>query len=556
LNLLQAAVKLSAVNSTGALHDKLLYKILHVTVFLYELIMKSDTDHPADKIFFISLIGAVILRGLFNSIMPLSGEEAYYWMWSRYPDLCYFDHPPLIAWMIRIATVLFGHSVFAVRASALLSNTLTAVVIFWCTRRITGDRLVATWAGGFFMVAVFFAAMATLAIPDSFLFFFWSLTLWLVIEITRGEKPFLWIAVGVSLGLCMLAKFHAVLLALSILIYLLVSERQRKHFRSGWLYLGAGIAALFTLPILIWNIREGWPTFTFQLSSRQHYILGNPVYLVEMLTVPFVIMGLILFPLSVAGAAWGLRRGMKEKEDTLLFLSIACILPYAFFLLLSVFIKIDSQWSAPAFISGLILAVMLGAALMRNPALPQWQRRMLPLTLKVNVVVLVIAYAVPVLILSFPGIIPHNLILVKHRHRKFNTSKIGELYGWQEIGQHLKDEISLLGGPQQAFIFSRTGWCTASNFCFYSGGEADAFIFDHPPVDGHQFFIWERKADPQGMNAVVIAEKEKYINLDFLQMYFERVERLPDLVITRGGHEQRRFFLARAWNLRIKPNQL
>jgi hypothetical protein len=39
-------------------------------------------------------------------------------------------------------------------------------------------------------------------------------------------------------------------------------------------------------------------------------------------------------------------------------------------------------------------------------------------------------------------------------------------------------------------------------------------------------------------------------------MYFERVEREPDMVITRGGHEQRRFFMARAWNLRTKPNQL
>ena len=354
----------------------------------------------------------------------------------------------------------------------------------------------------------------------------------------------------------MLAKFHAVLLALSILVYLLVAPHQRKHFRSGWLYLGMVAAALFTLPILVWNIREGWPTFTFQLSSRQHFILGNPVYLFEMLTVPFGFTGIVLFPLSVAGAAWGLREGLRGKKNDLLFLSIAFIIPYAFFLLLSIFMKIDSQWSAPAFISGIISAAMLGAALMRNPAQPRWQRRLLSLSLKINIVVLVIAYALPLALLLFPELVPRNLVLLKHRHRKFTTSKIGELYGWEEIGNNVKDEISLLGGPQRAFIFSRTGWCTASSLCFYSGGEADVFIFDYPPVDGHQFFIWERKADPQGMNAVVIAEKEKYINLDFLQMYFERVEREPDMVITRGGHEQRRFFMARAWNLRTKPNQL
>ena len=190
--------------------------------------MNSVTGHSAAKIFFVSLIGAVILRGIFNSIMPLSGEEAYYWMWSRHPDLCYFDHPPLIAWVMESLPALFGHSVFAVRLSALLSNTLTALIIFFCTLRITRDRVVAAWAGGLFLVAVFFAAMATLAIPDSYLFLLWSLTLWLTIEATRGERPSLWVAVGAALGLCMLAKFHAVLLALSILSYLLVSRTSAK----------------------------------------------------------------------------------------------------------------------------------------------------------------------------------------------------------------------------------------------------------------------------------------------------------------------------------------
>ena len=516
--------------------------------------MNSNTGQTATRLFFISLLGAAILRGIFNGILPLSGEEAYYWMWSRYPDLCYFDHPPLIAWMIGISTTLLGHSVFAVRFSALLCNTLTAVIIFCCTRRVTGDSGVAAWAGGFFLVAIFFAAMATLAIPDSYLFLFWALTLWLTIEATRGEKPLLWIAAGAALGLCMLAKFHGILLALSLFTYLAVSGRQRRQFRNGRFFLGMLVAALFTLPILIWNIREGWPTFAFQFSHRQHYILGNPVYLLEMLTAPFAIMGLIIFPLSVVGAIWGLRKGLREQEDGVLFLSIACILPYAFFLLLSIVIKIDTQWSAPAFISGVILAAMLGAALMRNPALPRW-RRMLPLALKVNLVVLVITYAVPLLLLVFPDLIPRDLILAKHRQRRLNSSKIGELYGWEDIGKYVKDDLALLGGPRHAFIFARTGWCTASSLCFYSGGEADTFIFDRPPVDGHQFFIWEKRAAPQGMNAVVIAVKEKYMNLDFLRMYFERVERVPDLVISRGGLEQQRFFLARAWNLRTKPNQ-
>ena len=148
----------------------------------------ETTRHNSGRVvrfFFIALAGMTLFRGVCNVLFPLTGEEAYYWMWSRHLALCYFDHPPLIAWIIRLFTSVLGHSVFAVRLPALLSHTLTAITLFWCTWRITRDRVTASLAGGFFTVTLFFAATATIAIPDSYLFLFWSLTLWLTIEATR-----------------------------------------------------------------------------------------------------------------------------------------------------------------------------------------------------------------------------------------------------------------------------------------------------------------------------------------------------------------------------------
>ncbi|MCI0655426.1 MAG: hypothetical protein L0Y39_13290 [Methylococcaceae bacterium] len=34
--------------------------------------------------------------------MTLVPEEAYYWMYSQHPGRCYFDHPPMIAWLIDL----------------------------------------------------------------------------------------------------------------------------------------------------------------------------------------------------------------------------------------------------------------------------------------------------------------------------------------------------------------------------------------------------------------------------------------------------------------------
>ena len=50
---------------------------------------------------------AVILFNLlYNMTLPLHFDEAYYWVWSKHPQLSYFDHSPMIAWLIKLATAL------------------------------------------------------------------------------------------------------------------------------------------------------------------------------------------------------------------------------------------------------------------------------------------------------------------------------------------------------------------------------------------------------------------------------------------------------------------
>src|SRR5215213_10135897 len=38
--------------------------------------------------------------------LNLSFDEAYYWLWSQHLQLSYYDHPPLVAWAIRLSTSL------------------------------------------------------------------------------------------------------------------------------------------------------------------------------------------------------------------------------------------------------------------------------------------------------------------------------------------------------------------------------------------------------------------------------------------------------------------
>ena len=509
----------------------------------------GNESRNAVRAFWIGLALLTLARAVFNGIVPMTGEDAYYWSCSHNLDLCYFDHPPLNAWLIRLCTAVLGISAFAVRVAPLLCHTATAVIMYHFTWRMTADRARAAWAGGLFAVAGWFAATATIAVPGSAIYLCWALTLWTMFEAVQPGRRKLWLAAGAALGLCALADFHAILLAVVMGLFLLLSPRQRGHFRSGWLYLGALITLLESLPIFIWNAREGWPTFLLQLSGRHERVLGSPNFILEMLLAPFGYVGPVMFPLVVAGTVWGFLRARRNGRDDLLLMALGCATPFIFFLALSPFIKIDPQWAAPAFVPGLMLAAMLGVELARDPGRPRWQRWSLPASLWVNAALLFLAYGAVLLILAFPNLIPPDLQLVPYRP-KTRAARLDMIYGWREIGARLQAEVELLGGPERAFICGeRVGYGTAALFYFYSGGEAQTFALGRTPERGHQFFIWARRARLKGMNAVIVCWKGKGADQGGLQQDFEHIEQAPDLMVTRGGRERQRYSIIRAWNL-------
>src|SRR5262245_15833853 len=66
----------------------------------------------------IALLLVVVLiavRGVVAAITPLAFDEAYYWQWSKNLAWGYYDHPPMIAFMIRAGTELFGDTSLGVR---------------------------------------------------------------------------------------------------------------------------------------------------------------------------------------------------------------------------------------------------------------------------------------------------------------------------------------------------------------------------------------------------------------------------------------------------------
>src|SRR5579884_3466652 len=120
-----------------------------------------------------AVIIVTVLRAAFAASLPLTGDEAYYWEWSRRLAAGYVDHPPAVAFCIAAFSWL-GHSPFAVRVAFVICGLLTALFTGATATRLAGDER----AGAFAALAVTLAPILTVAFgsatPDGPFALAWS----------------------------------------------------------------------------------------------------------------------------------------------------------------------------------------------------------------------------------------------------------------------------------------------------------------------------------------------------------------------------------------------
>ena len=73
------------------------------------------------------------------AVTPILPDETYYWEWSRRLAGGYFDHPPMIALLIRAGTAVFGVSAFGIRVVPVLAGFGAVLAAIALARRIGGD---------------------------------------------------------------------------------------------------------------------------------------------------------------------------------------------------------------------------------------------------------------------------------------------------------------------------------------------------------------------------------------------------------------------------------
>lgn len=306
---------------------------------------------------FLSIIGvSFALRLLFLFYNhSLWAEEAYYWNYAQHLDFGYLDHPPMVAFLIKLTTSIFGTHEFSVR----LASPLCWIIAVFFSFKLS--NLIARGTGWYVVVLLsilpFFFLQSLVITPDQPLTACWAAALYYLYRtLVLGQTNY-WYVLGIWLGLGLLSKYTIVLLGLSTLFYLSLVPSARYWFGRKEPYLCTLITVLFFMPVIYWNATHEWASFAFQGTRRLEAAYSFGLH---------HLLALLLFFLLPAGflSLWSLSKGNNTHLDmkTLRFLQFFTFIPLIFFGLFSLTHDVKFNWIGP----GLLAVVPWIAFLLRK----------------------------------------------------------------------------------------------------------------------------------------------------------------------------------------------
>ena len=300
----------------------------------------------------VSLLSAVaamaLLRGFIAAATDLSDDEAYYRLWALAPALSYLDHPPMVAWMIAAGRELVGDNPLGIRLATVLTGLLGPILL-WRTVCILFDASVAARAVWFALAMPLLAVGGIIMTPDTPSVLFWGLTGWATAELYVSRNPNWWLAIGLFAGLGLLSKYTNLFVGAGILLWLISARTNWQWFRSWQLWVGGLLAALLTLPVMIWNANHGWASFHKQFGRVVRDQTFVPFYLLEFIGSFVGLASPIIAVLALAGL-WHVMASCVRRPDQPGVLLAASVLPLLlYFFVHALHARVQPHWIAPLY---------------------------------------------------------------------------------------------------------------------------------------------------------------------------------------------------------------
>lgn len=388
----------------------------------------------------------VLWRLTLSFKLGLGDDEGYYWDWSQHLAWSYFDHPPLVGWLIALSQALLPKAEWSVRLPFIALDILTCWMLFQLARSLGSST---PKLNALMVVALLplYTLGGFMAFPDIPMLAAWVSALYVTLKIERDPSGLKnWLLLGLCCGFAVLSKLTGLILLASVGVWFIVTPRVRGELRKLGPWLGFLLTCVLMAPVIVWNVQNDFPTVRFQLWERHH----GEIRFSRWLT--FILVQLLVLSPYVWTSVFC---ELKHRGRWLLSFSV---LPLVIFYLQPLRSDFLPHWTAPAYLAPL-------AAISWT-----WNRRFnwnLGYLFLVNILFLLIC-SLPVMPwLSKQAAVPGW-------RPAFDFS--GDFYGWPEAGEDVGKEVLKMkteNGQPPLLLTSR--YQIAGNLAFYSGFTTTAF---------------------------------------------------------------------------------
>ena len=482
-----------------------------------------------------------LLRLIWAGVLEPSNDESYHWLYTVYPDLSFFDHPPMTMVLVKLGLLLCGGWVhpFSIRLAFVLLFAGSQWILYRWTDRWFGNRPAFAAVLALNLSGYYTAFAGAFALPDGPFLFFALLTYWQLCEALVRKPGSLgsWFWVGVGFAGAMLSKYHAIFLPAGAVLYILITAGQRRVLRTPGPYLATAMGFVGFLPVLIWNIDHDWASFKFQ-GGRAKSDPMNPAPLfhegpIKWFAGPILyLLPWIWFWLVVEMVRC--IRNCSRLEPIRRLLLCLCVTPLAFFLVVSFKSKdVLLHWPLVGFVPMYLLVGVNWVRLREQyPRSARWCLGFWILSVFALVVIVVAQSRFGVITVPPPAKDP-----------------AADMGGWESVG----DEIRARGwlDEENAYFFTNR-WYDSGQLAFAIRGRRPTTCYNS--LDSRGFAFWSHPLDYLGKTGYFVVADEPYeeaVRREF-EPFFERIETPVQFPMTRSGKPFRTVRIYRCVN-QMKP---
>jgi len=415
----------------------------------------SLTGERSSKLIWYFLIGWTILNAVQAYTQEIHADEAYYWLYSKFLDWGYFDHPPMVAVFIRIGDSIF-HNEFCVRLMTVISSTVSVYVLWQIVKKYGVE---AKWfimvVPGLFILNMY-GFMVT---PDSPLFLF-TVLFYLVFQKYQEEDKWKWaLLLALIIAGLLYSKYHAVLL-IGFTVLSSLSLFKRKTFWSIVV-----ISLVLFLPHILWQASHGYPSVNYHLfeQSTKHYDFWLTwTYFPGQLLMAGPFIGWLFFYKAFT---------IKVKDAFIRCLLVNAVGTFLFFLVSSLKGEVQPQWTLIGY------APLIMLTLIRFKQNNSWKRWVTTLAV-INIVFIL---AIRILVITGAPLIRM-------------VGQVKSQYGYRQWAKDVKQKAGA------HYVIADDGFQNISKYDFYTNS-TKGFAYDNRYYRLTQFDIWPIESRMQHQKA-------------------------------------------------------